>query len=176
MGRSSLKTNTKNTKKYKSIHNPKTEYFCKLSCPGGQVPVRGTLLEEQGGPDVQQEALRQHHGHRQVRATPRHFLCLMPPRFDLGLKEDRALDKGDSEFYEYKEVIGHMTHSTLHGSSTCHLFSPSTCHLPPGQVPVLGEQVRIYPHTRRVNKFSSARCQVSGCRSLYHSAALLAGW
>jgi len=60
-------------------------------------------------------------------------------RFDLGLKEDRALDKGDSEFYEYKEV------------------------------PVLGEQVRIYPHTRRVNKFSSARCQVSGCRERFEA-------
>ena len=27
-------------------------------------------------------------------------------KFDQGLKEDRNLDYGDSEFYDYKEVIG----------------------------------------------------------------------
>ena len=27
-------------------------------------------------------------------------------KFDKGLKEDRNLDYGDSEFYDYKEVIG----------------------------------------------------------------------
>ena len=27
-------------------------------------------------------------------------------KFDKGLKEDRNLDWGDSEFYEYKEVFG----------------------------------------------------------------------
>ena len=30
-------------------------------------------------------------------------------KFDKGLKEDRNLEWGDSEFYEYKEVIGFIS-------------------------------------------------------------------
>jgi len=53
-------------------------------------------------------------------------------KFDQGLKEDRNLDWGDSEFYEYKEAN------------------------------LYGQAFRLYPHTRRITKYSS-RCAVSGC-------------
>jgi len=46
-------------------------------------------------------------------------------KFDMGLKQDRNLDWGDSEFYEYKEV---------------HEY---------------GEALRLYPHTRRVTNYSA---------------------
>jgi len=46
-------------------------------------------------------------------------------KFDKGLKEDRNIDKGDSEYYDYVEITAY------------------------------GEAIRIFPHTKRVTKFNS---------------------